>query len=64
VKIRWTRTALADLDSIYARLATDDQDVAQHIIERVEQAVGVLVRVRDIDGTVGLFSFFVAEYLA
>jgi toxin ParE1/3/4 len=44
VKVRWTRLALADLDSVYEYIAPDDPSVALRVMERIERAVSVLSR--------------------
>jgi toxin ParE1/3/4 len=44
VKVRWTRLAIADLDSVYEYIAADDPAAARRIIERIETAVAVLSR--------------------
>jgi len=44
VRLRWTRLAIADLDSAFEYVATDDVSAAQHLIDRIEQATSVLVR--------------------
>jgi toxin ParE1/3/4 len=44
VKVRWTRLALADLDSVYEYIAADDSTAAWPVMERIEHAVSVLSR--------------------
>jgi toxin ParE1/3/4 len=44
VKVRWTRLALADLDSVYKYIAPDDPSAALRVMERIERAVSVLSR--------------------
>jgi len=44
VKVRWTRLAVADLDSAYEYIAADDSAAALRVVERVEKAVAVLSR--------------------
>ena len=44
MKVRWTRLAVADLDSAYEYIAADDSAAALRVVERVEKAVAVLSR--------------------
>lgn len=44
MKVRWTRLAVADLDSVYEYIATDDPAAAGRIVERIETAVVMLSR--------------------
>ena len=44
MKVRWTRLALADLDSVYEYIAPDDPSAALRLMERIERAVSVLSR--------------------
>ena len=44
MKVRWTRLALADLDSVYEYIAPDDPSAALRVMERIERAVSVLSR--------------------
>jgi toxin ParE1/3/4 len=44
VIIRWTHTAVTDLDSAYEYIAADDPEAARRVIERIETAVAVLSR--------------------
>jgi len=42
VKLRWTRLAIADLDTAYAYVAADNPTAANHLIGRIERAAQVL----------------------
>ena len=42
--VRWTKIAVADLDSAYEYVAADDPAAAQRVIERIEKAVSILCR--------------------
>jgi len=44
VRLRWTRLAVTDLDSVYAYIAVDAPDAAMGIIDRIEEATAVLIR--------------------
>jgi len=44
VKLRWTRVAIADLDSAFECVAADDPSAAERLIGRMEQAAGILSR--------------------
>jgi toxin ParE1/3/4 len=44
VKVRWTRLAVADLDSAYRYIAADNAAAASRVIESIEKAVAVLCR--------------------
>jgi len=42
VKLRWTRLAITDLDSVFAYVAADNPTAANRLIDRIEKAVQVL----------------------
>ncbi len=44
MKVRWTRRALADLDSAYEYVAGDNPAAAERMLDRIEEAVTVLGR--------------------
>ena len=44
MRVRWTRLALADLDSVYEYIAADDAAAALRVMERIEHAVSVFIR--------------------
>jgi toxin ParE1/3/4 len=42
VKLRWTRLAIKDLDRAHEYVAEDNPSAANHLIDRIEEAVRVL----------------------
>jgi len=42
VKLRWTRLAIKDLDRAHEYVAEDNPSAANHLIDRIEEAVQVL----------------------
>ena len=44
MKVRWTRGALADLDSAYEYVAGDNPAATERLLDRIEGAVTVLGR--------------------
>jgi len=44
VRLRWTRQAIADLDSAYNFIAPNGPAVARRLIDRIEEAAAVLGR--------------------
>jgi addiction module RelE/StbE family toxin len=44
VKIRWTRLARADIDAAFEYVVADSAYAAEQFLERMQQAVAILVR--------------------
>jgi toxin ParE1/3/4 len=44
MKLRWSRLAVADLDSAYSYVAAEDPAAAERLIDRIEKAAAVLGR--------------------
>ncbi len=44
MKLRWSRLAIADLDSAYDYVAADNAAAAERLIDRIEEVAGVLGR--------------------
>ena len=42
MKLRWTRLAITDLDSVFAYVAADNPTAANRLVERIERAVTIL----------------------
>jgi toxin ParE1/3/4 len=66
MKLRYERGALADLDEIFAYIASDSREAAGHLVARIERVATRIAASPHIGGTTrksGFLRFPVGEYL-
>ena len=44
MRLRWTRLAIADLDSAFEYVAADNPSAAQQLLQRIEEGASILIR--------------------